>query len=65
MAKPPNQMRPSERIEEIASILAEAILRLKSKKARKSNKVRDISLDSFGDQSVHAANLTKGEKLHE
>lgn len=64
MAQSPDDMRASERIEEIASILAEAILRLKSKKMRKSSRLRDISLDSIANQSVHVVTHNK-EKQHE
>lgn len=59
MVKPPHQMRPSERVEEIVAILVEGMLRLKYKKVRKSNKLREISLDSFANQSVHAVTHNK------
>jgi hypothetical protein len=47
-------MTPRERVEEIASILAEGILRLKCKNMRKYNKKTLIPLDSIGMQSAHA-----------
>ena len=63
MRNRPDEMQPSDRLAEIASILAEAMLRLKCKKAIKSNKLREISLDSFGNQSVHAHETsTTGKK---
>lgn len=54
MAHSAHEMTPRERVEEIASILAEGILRLKCKNMRKSNSKRAYSLDSIGNQSVHA-----------
>jgi hypothetical protein len=48
-----DDMRASERVEEIASILAEGMLRLKCKNMRKSYRERVYSLDSIGNQSVH------------
>ncbi|MDE3037376.1 MAG: hypothetical protein KGJ21_02800 [Pseudomonadota bacterium] len=52
--KSPDEMRPQERIEEIATILAEGVLRLKQRMMRKSKRFRDVLLDSSPDQSVHA-----------
>ena len=52
--KNPHEMRPSERVDEITDILAEGVLRLKHKMTRRSERFRDVSLDSFGNQSVHA-----------
>ncbi len=54
MAQSVHDMTPRERVEEIASILAEGILRLKCKNMRKSNRERAYSLDSAGNQSAHA-----------
>jgi hypothetical protein len=65
MAKSPSDMRASERIEEIASILAEGLLRLKRKKTIKDNRLREISLDSSAHQSVHAPEPKKRGKTHE
>jgi flagellar basal body-associated protein FliL len=62
MSKSPNDMRSSERLEEIASILAEGVLRLKQKISRKPARLRDISLDSFANQSVHAIKPKTGKK---
>jgi len=50
----PDDMRAQERIDEIATILAEGVVRLKQKKTRKSKRFRDVLLDSSPDQSVHA-----------
>jgi hypothetical protein len=41
MPKSPDEMRPSERLEEITLILAEGILRLKRKKAFKTNRLNE------------------------
>lgn len=65
MAKSPDEMTPYERIAEIGSILAAGVLRFKSKKIRKSNNLRDLSLDSSGNQSVHADTRQKERKTHE
>jgi hypothetical protein len=62
MAQSPNDMRASERIEEIASIIAEGILRRKRRKAQKSNRLRELLLDSSGSQSVHVAEPTRKGK---
>lgn len=62
MAQPAQDMTPRERVEEIASILAEGILRLKCKNMRKSNRERAYSLDSIGNQSVHAPEPKKKGK---
>jgi len=54
MSISPDDMRASERIEEIASILADGLLRLKRRKSINSNRLREIPLDSSANQSVHA-----------
>jgi Tfp pilus assembly protein PilX len=61
MAKSPDEMSASERIEEMVAILVEGMLRLKCKKARKSNNLRDNSVDFSANQSVHALTNKKGE----
>ena len=63
--KNPLEMRPRERLDEITDILTAGVLRLKDKKARKSNHLRDIVLDSSGNQSVHANTPAKRGKTHE
>lgn len=65
MVRSPDEMSPSERIAEIGAILAAGILRLKMKKMRKSNKLRDIPLDSSGNQSVHANTTARERETHE
>lgn len=65
MARSPDDMRASERIEEIATILAEGLLRLKRRKAIKSNRLRDFPLDSSANQSVHAPEPKDRGKTHE
>jgi len=65
MARSPDDMRASERIEEIASILAEGLLRLKRRKSIKSNILREIPLDSSAHQSVHVPEPKKRGKTHE
>ena len=62
MMKSADDMHANERIEEIASILAEGMLRLKCKNMRKSNRERVYSLDSIGNQSVHAPEPKKKGK---
>ncbi|MFM9889593.1 MAG: hypothetical protein ACKVOE_02965 [Rickettsiales bacterium] len=62
MAHPVHDMTARERVEEIASILAEGILRLKCKNMRKSKRERAYSLDSIGNQSVHAPESKKKGK---
>lgn len=55
-------MAPEERVAEIASLMAQAILRLKSKKARKSKAESTISLDSLPNQSVCVRETSKTGK---
>lgn len=52
----PDDMTPSQRMEEIAAILAQGILRRIMLEARKSNRFGEIPLDSSGKESVHAEN---------
>lgn len=65
MVTSPDDMRASERIEEIASILAEGLLRHKRRKMIKSNRLREIPLDSSAHQSVHAPEPNNRGKTHE
>lgn len=64
MPKSPDEMRPSERLEEITLILAEGILRLKRKKAFKTNRLNEKQLDISAKRIVHATN-PKTEKANE
>lgn len=61
----PGDMTAEERRGEIAEIISEGLLRLKSKKARKSRQERTYSLYSSGNQSVHASELKNGENTHD
>ncbi len=54
MEQNPDQMTGQERLDEISEIMAKGIVRLKCKKLNKMNILRDISLDSSANQSVHA-----------
>ena len=54
MARNPDDMTAAQRMAEIGAILCEGLLRLKCKKARKTNTESTISLYSSGNQSVHA-----------
>jgi hypothetical protein len=51
MLKHPSDMTPAERMDEIASLLATAIIRIRLKKLSKNN---DNSLDSSPGTSVYA-----------
>ncbi len=61
MARSPDDMTATQRIEEIAGILSEGLLRLKAKQAKKNRRLRDILLDSSACQSVHAATPDDGD----
>lgn len=52
----PEDMTPSQRMEEIAAILALGMLRRIMLEARKTNRFGEIPLDSSGKESVHAEN---------
>jgi hypothetical protein len=57
----PNLMTAAERLTEIGEILALGILRLRAK-AEKAGDRRELSLDFFASQSVHAKNRRGREK---
>ncbi len=61
MARSPDDMTAIQRIEEVADILSEGLLRLKAKHTKKNRRLRDILLDSSPDQSVHAATISEGD----
>ena len=61
----PNDMTATERLEEIAAILAAGILRLKAREsARTAGDPRDLSLDFPARPSRHGRQRT-GEKSHD
>lgn len=61
MARSPDDMTATQRIDEIAGILSEGVLRLRSNIIRKTSRLRDIPLDSFSYQSVHVATPNDGD----
>ena len=58
----PNLMTPSERLAEIAEILAAGLLRLRAKQAEESENRRDLSLDFSARQSIHARTRRSRER---
>lgn len=61
MARSPDDMTATQRNDEIAGILSEGALRLRSKIIRKTSRLRDIPLDSSARQSVHAPTPNDGD----
>jgi hypothetical protein len=58
----PNLMTPAERLAEVGEILAAGLLRLRAKQATEGGDRRELSLDFFASQSVHAKNRRGREK---